>query len=293
MKMRGLRNWLMLKGLSFSNPIKILLSKTRLSQIVSPWSRDARGSPTSNMMIPAQDPHTSATPPAQDTQDLELQDSTGKRPSSPPAQELELQDNTELRPPSPPTQDPELQDNMELRPPSPPAQDPELQDTTGKRPPSSLAQDPELQDITGKRLSSPPAQDTGSHPSIEQPELLPSIDRDTPQPLPSAQQPIYVTAKDSLSSEFSISGQKVQNINKNICRQMFQALEPFRKEVVVGEPNKDSTTVVTNFFSCYKKYQHKEPLKDIGVPGMTIEEFWEDGDKDYTLFEYGKSLVTK
>jgi hypothetical protein len=203
MKMRGLRNWLMLKGLSFSNPIKILLSKTRLSQIVSPWSRDARGSPTSNMMIPAQDPHTSATPPAQDTQDLELQDSTGKRPSSPPAQELELQDNTELRPPSPPTQDPELQD------------------TTGKRPPSPLAQDPELQDITGKRLPSPPAQDTGSHPSIEQPELLPSIDRDTPQPLPSAQQPIYVTAKDSLSSEFSVSGQKVQNINKNICRQMF------------------------------------------------------------------------
>jgi hypothetical protein len=27
MKMRGLRNWLMLKGLSFSSPAKILLSK--------------------------------------------------------------------------------------------------------------------------------------------------------------------------------------------------------------------------------------------------------------------------
>jgi hypothetical protein len=26
---------------------------------------------------------------------------------------------------------------------------------------------------------------------------------------------------------------------------------------------------------------------------MIIEEFWEDGDKDYNEFEYGKSLVTK
>jgi hypothetical protein len=34
-------------------------------------------------------------------------------------------------------------------------------------------------------------------------------------------------------------------------------------------------------------------LKDLGVPGMTVEEFWKDGDKDYTLFEYGKPLVTK
>jgi hypothetical protein len=34
-------------------------------------------------------------------------------------------------------------------------------------------------------------------------------------------------------------------------------------------------------------------LKNLGVIGMTIEEFWKDGDKDYTLFEYGKPLVTK
>jgi hypothetical protein len=34
-------------------------------------------------------------------------------------------------------------------------------------------------------------------------------------------------------------------------------------------------------------------LKDLGVPGMTVEEFWEDGDKDYSLFEYEKPLVTK
>jgi hypothetical protein len=62
-----------------------------------------------------------------------------------------------------------------------------------------------------------------------------------------------VTAKDCLSSAFFVSGQKVQIIDKNDCRQMFQALEPFRMEVVVDEPSKDSTTVVSKFFSCYKK----------------------------------------
>jgi hypothetical protein len=54
---------------------------------------------------------------------------------------------------------------------------------------------------------------------------------------------------------------------------MFQALEPFIKEVVVDEPIKDSATAMSYFFSCYKKYQHKEPLKDLGIPSMTIEEF--------------------
>jgi hypothetical protein len=34
-------------------------------------------------------------------------------------------------------------------------------------------------------------------------------------------------------------------------------------------------------------------LKDLGIPSMTVEEFWEDGDKDYNEFEYEKPLVTK
>jgi hypothetical protein len=34
-------------------------------------------------------------------------------------------------------------------------------------------------------------------------------------------------------------------------------------------------------------------LKDIGIHGMTVEEFWEDGDKHYNKFEYVKPLVTK
>jgi hypothetical protein len=34
-------------------------------------------------------------------------------------------------------------------------------------------------------------------------------------------------------------------------------------------------------------------LENLGILGMTVEEFWEDGDKDYTLFEYEKPHVTK
>jgi hypothetical protein len=122
------------------------------------------------MPLPAQDPHTSVTPPTQDPPDLELQDSTGKRPPSPPAQDPKLQDNTELRQPSPPTQDLDLQDTM------------------------------------GKRMPSPLDQDTHSHPSIKQLELLPITDRETPQPLPSTQQLVYVTTKDSVCSGFYVSG---------------------------------------------------------------------------------------
>jgi hypothetical protein len=34
-------------------------------------------------------------------------------------------------------------------------------------------------------------------------------------------------------------------------------------------------------------------LKDLGIPGMTLEEFWEDGDKHYNEFVYRNLLVTK
>jgi hypothetical protein len=61
----------------------------------------------------------------------------------------------------------------------------------------------------------------------------------------------------------------------------------------VDEPNKDSTSAVSKIFSCYKIYQHKEPLKDLGSPGMSVEEFWKDSDNDYNEFEYEKPLVTK
>jgi hypothetical protein len=126
------------------------------------------------------------------------------------------------------------------------------------------------------------------HPSTKQQELLPRTDI-----APSTQQLVYEIAKDSSSSGFFVSGQKVQNIDKNACRQMLKALESFRMEVVIDEPSKDNATVVLKFFSCHKKYQHQELLKDIGIGGMTIEKFWEDGNIDYNEFEYGKPLVTK
>jgi hypothetical protein len=159
----------------------------------------------------------------------------------------------------------------------------------GKRPTSPTAKDKELHYTTGKRTPSPPAQDLHLHPSTKQPELLLSTDRES-QPLPSTQQQVYATAKDSLCIGFFVSRQKVQNIDKNACKQIFEALEPLKKEVEVDEPSKDFVTAVSKFFSCYKKYQHKEPLKDLGV---LVEEFWEDSDKDYNEFEYGKLLVTK
>jgi hypothetical protein len=42
-----------------------------------------------------------------------------------------------------------------------------------------------------------------------------------------------------------------------------------------------------------QKYQYKEPLEDLGVPGMIIKEFWQHDDKEYMDFEYRKPLVPK
>jgi hypothetical protein len=122
----------------------------------------------------------------------------------------------------------------------------------GKRSASPPAKDKELHDTTGKSPPPPPTQDLNLHPSIEQLELLPITNRETHKPLPSTQQPVYETAKDSSSSGFFISRQKVPNIDKNACRKMFKALEPFRKEVVVDEPSKDNAITVLKIFSCQK-----------------------------------------
>jgi hypothetical protein len=54
-------------------PRKDILVKTRSSLIVSPRSTEVGGTPTTNMLKPAQKSHTSVThPPAQDCQDPEL-----------------------------------------------------------------------------------------------------------------------------------------------------------------------------------------------------------------------------
>jgi hypothetical protein len=59
----------------------------------------------------------------------------------------------------------------------------------------------------------------------------------------------------------------------------------------VHKPSIDISTVVGNFFGNLQKYQHKEPLHNLVVPGITIKEFWQHDVNDYIEFEYGKLLV--
>jgi hypothetical protein len=60
------------KGTFILWPRKDIIVKIRSSSIVSPWSTKAGGTPTSNMLKPAQSSHPSATPPpTQNLQDLD------------------------------------------------------------------------------------------------------------------------------------------------------------------------------------------------------------------------------
>jgi hypothetical protein len=61
----------------------------------------------------------------------------------------------------------------------------------------------------------------------------------------------------------------------------------------VDKPSKDTKTVVEKFYDSLKNYKTKKLLEDLVVQGVTIEEFWQDGNKDYREFEYGKPLVPK
>jgi hypothetical protein len=61
----------------------------------------------------------------------------------------------------------------------------------------------------------------------------------------------------------------------------------------VDEPSKDHKDVVEKFYDGLKNYKTKKPLEDLALEDMTIEEFWQHGDKDYREFEYGKPLIPK
>jgi hypothetical protein len=54
----GIEKLVDVKGTFILWPYKDIIVKTRSSSIVSPRSTEARGTPTSNMPLPAQDPHT-------------------------------------------------------------------------------------------------------------------------------------------------------------------------------------------------------------------------------------------
>jgi hypothetical protein len=61
----------------------------------------------------------------------------------------------------------------------------------------------------------------------------------------------------------------------------------------VDQNNKDPKTVVERYYDDLENYKTKKPLEDLATEGMTVEEFWQQGDKDYRNFEYGKPLVPK
>jgi hypothetical protein len=72
------------KGTFILWPSKYITVKRRSSPIVSLWSTVANGTPTSSMPKPAQIEHPFVTPtPAQNREDPELQERTGRRPPSP------------------------------------------------------------------------------------------------------------------------------------------------------------------------------------------------------------------
>jgi hypothetical protein len=61
----------------------------------------------------------------------------------------------------------------------------------------------------------------------------------------------------------------------------------------VDEPSKDPKTVLEKFYYGLNNYETKKPLDDLALVSMTVEEFFQHGDKDIQEFEYGKPLVPK
>jgi hypothetical protein len=68
---------------------------------------------------------------------------------------------------------------------------------------------------------------------------------------------------------------------------------PKKQDAIMDEPSKDPKTVVGKFYDGLKNYKTKKMLEDLALEGLTIEEFWQHGDKDYREFEYGKPLIPK
>jgi hypothetical protein len=151
-----------------------------------------------------------------------------------------------------------------------------------------LAKDKELHDTTGKRPPPPLAQDLHLHHSTKQLELLLNTDR-----APSTHQLVYVTPNDSLSSAFLFSGRKFRTSIRTLVEKGSKLLNHSERRLWWMNPARMMWPQCQIFLVVIKKYQHNEPMKDLGIPGMIVEESWEDSDKDYNEIEYGKPLVTK
>jgi hypothetical protein len=66
-----------------------------------------------------------------------------------------------------------------------------------------------------------------------------------------------------------------------------------KQDALVDETSKDPKVVLDKFYDGLKNYKTKKLLEDLALVGMTVEEFWQHGDKDIREFEYGKPLVPK
>jgi hypothetical protein len=61
----------------------------------------------------------------------------------------------------------------------------------------------------------------------------------------------------------------------------------------MDKTSKDPKTVFDKFYDSIKNYETKKPLEDLVLVGMSVEEFWQYGDKDIQEFKYGMPLVPK
>jgi hypothetical protein len=61
---------------------------------------------------------------------------------------------------------------------------------------------------------------------------------------------------------------------------------PNKQDAIVDEPSKDPKTIAGKFCDCLKNYKAKTPLEDFALEGMTVEEFWQHGNKGMTIEEW-------
>jgi hypothetical protein len=66
-----------------------------------------------------------------------------------------------------------------------------------------------------------------------------------------------------------------------------------KQDATVNKTSKDPKTVLDKFYDGLKNYKTKKSLEDLALVGMSVEEFWQHGDKDIREFEYGKPIVPK
>jgi hypothetical protein len=66
-----------------------------------------------------------------------------------------------------------------------------------------------------------------------------------------------------------------------------------KQDATVDEPSTDPKIAMAKIFGGLKNYKHKKSLEDLDILGMTVKEFWQHGDKDYTEFEYENPFALK